>query len=115
MKQSYYAQDDNKAICDICARAYKQSQLRMQWDYAMACYRCYDSKHPDLEPIIPPSEDPMVYDARPRPSFDNLTFVDEPGLSVWGGVMNNGSDYGTEWIWDDMNIDWDETPQDDFR
>jgi hypothetical protein len=115
MKQNYYKQDDWKALCDTCGRAYKGTELRPQWDGIMACYRCYDSKHPDLEPVIAPKEDPMVPNARPRSEFDNLTFVDTPGLSVWDGVMFNGVDYDTEWTWDDMNVSWDEVTFDDFR
>lgn len=108
MKHSYYEQGSWKSLCDICGRAYKGTDLRMQWDNAMACYRCYDTKHPDLEPIIAPNEDPMVPDARPRPEFANLTFVDVEGLSAWGGVMDNGYDLGTEWTWEGLDITWEE-------
>lgn len=110
MKHSHYKLGDHKALCDICGRAYKGSELRTQWDNAEACYRCYDSKHPDLDPIRIPKEDPMVPNARPRSEFDNLNFVDVPGLSIWDGVMYNGTDYGTEFTWNEMNISWNEEP-----
>jgi len=106
--KSKYKYGDHKALCDVCGRAWNGSDLRLQWDNLLACPRCWDAKHPDLEPIIAPKEDPMVPDARPRPSFDNLTFVDIDGLSEWGGMMNSGNDYGTEFTWDEMDISWDE-------
>ena len=99
---------DNNSLCDICGRAVKHSTLRMQWDKLFACKRCYDSKHPDLDPIIASRENPMIPDARPRPSFENLTFIDVPGLNVWGGVLNNGHNYDTEFTWGEMDITWDE-------
>jgi hypothetical protein len=104
----HFEQGTNNSLCHTCGRVYKANQLREQWDGIIACPRCYDSKHPDLEPRIAPKEDPRPDLASPRPSFENLTFVDVPGLSEWDGVMCNGQDYGTEWTWDEMNITWDE-------
>ena len=115
MKQSYYKQGDWKAQCDQCGRAYKGTDLREQWDGAMTCFRCYDSKHPDLDPIIAPREDPMVSHARPRSEFDNLTFVNEGGINIWGGMLNNGHDYNEEFYWEQMDINWNETTGDNFN
>lgn len=107
MPKTNFKLGDHKALCDICGRAYKGSDLRMQWDDALACYRCYDRKHPDLDPIIAPIEDSMVYDARPRST--TLTEVNVEGISTWGGIMFDGTNYGTEQVWELMNVTWDES------
>ena len=114
MKQGFVL-GDNNSLCMTCSRNYKSSQIKEQWDGILACPRCYDYKHPDLDPIIAPVEDPNPTNANPRPSAANWTYVDEPGVSIWGGVMNNGRDYGTEWLWSEMEIGFDEQTFDDFR
>ena len=118
MKNSFYAHGSYKAQCDQCGRIFKGYDLRQQWDGLVVCNKCYDIKHPDLTPVIAPREDPMVPDARPRPSMANLTFIELPGVSIWDGVMWNGRDYNTEFTWEAMDIPWDEfatTENDDFR
>lgn len=109
MPRQAYQLGDHNSLCSHCGRGYKFSQLREEWDGQMACFRCYNPKHPDLEPIVASREDSAI-DPRsiPRASFDNLAFVDVEGLSVLGGVMFNGVDFGEEWTCDEMNISCDE-------
>lgn len=110
---TYYRYGDNKALCDMCGRAVFQSTLRQQWDNLFTCKRCYDPKHPDLEPINSPPEDPMIPNSRPRPEFDNLTFIEPDPLNTWGGTLYNGVNYDEESSWGMMGISWDEVPIND--
>jgi hypothetical protein len=41
-----YVRGDWKAICDVCGRLYKGSQLRARWDGMMVCKDDWEPRHP---------------------------------------------------------------------
>lgn len=41
-----YARGDWNAICDICGREYKASQLQKRWDSFMTCHDCFEPRQP---------------------------------------------------------------------
>jgi hypothetical protein len=53
------------AICDRCGFQYPYTALQKQWNGFRNCYECWDSKHPQLEPIFPPTEPQALFEPRP--------------------------------------------------
>jgi hypothetical protein len=54
------------AICDRCGLQYPYRDLKKQWNGFRNCYECWDAKHPQLDPIFPPTEPQAL--SEPRPS-----------------------------------------------
>lgn len=50
----YYKDGDWNAICDICGRAFKASELSEAWDNSWRCKMCWEPRHPQdfLRPIL---------------------------------------------------------------
>lgn len=44
--RDYLRLGDYNAICDVCGRKYKASELRKRWDGAMVCSEDYEPRHP---------------------------------------------------------------------
>ena len=63
------------AICDRCGQQYKFHQLRQEWNGLKTCPDCFETKHPQLEPIrtIPDAE--AIRNPRPDVSDDNIPFI----------------------------------------
>lgn len=53
------------AICDRCGLQYPYHTLKKQWNGFRNCIECYDPKHPQLDPIFPPTEPQALYEPRP--------------------------------------------------
>ena len=46
----------SQALCDRCGFVYKYTQLKTEWNNLKVCPDCYEPKHPQLEPIITPTD-----------------------------------------------------------
>jgi len=46
MKRTYFKSGDWNAICDVCGRKYKASQLLDRWDGLKVCKKDYEERHP---------------------------------------------------------------------
>jgi len=57
-----------RALCDRCGFEYKLNELKEEWNGAKTCPSCYESKHPQLEPIRAKSDPEALY--KPRPNND---------------------------------------------
>ena len=89
----------HNVICDVCGFKVKSSQIRKRWDGILACRRCFDTKHPQLERLPVIKEMQAVKDARPpqTDTFDTIT-------SGWEDM--------TRFTWEQMTFvnweDWEE-------
>jgi len=54
------------AICDRCGFQYDYHLLAKEWNGLRTCTECWESKHPQLDPIFPPPEPQAL--VAPRPS-----------------------------------------------
>lgn len=73
------------ALCDRCGLQYPYTTLKKQWNGFKNCVQCYDSKHPQLEPIYPPTEPQAIYE--PRPS--RVEPMDVPvGQDIFPFILN---------------------------
>ena len=53
------------AICDRCGFQYPYTSLKKQWNGFKNCVECWDEKHPQLDPIFPPTEPQALFEPRP--------------------------------------------------
>ena len=73
------------AICDRCGLQYPYTTLKKQWNGFKNCVQCFDYKHPQLEPIYPPTEPQAIYE--PRPS--RVEPMDVPvGQDIFPFILN---------------------------
>ena len=64
-KLNYWAPGDHNAICDICGRGFKFSELRKAWDGSYRDDACWEVYHPqNLVKAV--KDNPSVPVARPR-------------------------------------------------
>lgn len=64
IKPEFIAGDPWK-YCDSCGVKYRASQTRKNWKGLVQCEKCYDPKHPALEPREVGYDRMEVEDARP--------------------------------------------------
>jgi hypothetical protein len=59
---NYFALGDINAVCDQCGITYKSSELTKQWDNLMACWKCWDPRHPQelIRPVVDPKPPPWT-------------------------------------------------------
>lgn len=76
----------SKAICDRCGLKFNYLDLRREWTGFRTCYECWETKHPQLDPIYPPTEpQALLY---PRP--DRIEPMDVPvGYDIFPFIQNN--------------------------
>lgn len=43
---NWFSSGDHNAICDVCGRKFKSSELRTRWDGALVCARDFEYRHP---------------------------------------------------------------------
>ena len=55
----------SQAICDRCGFQYDYLQLKKEWTGFKTCIECWETKHPQLDPIYPPTEPQALYEPRP--------------------------------------------------
>ena len=53
------------AICDRCGFQYPYQTLRKEWNGLRTCTECWNPKHPQIQPIYPPTEPQALYEPRP--------------------------------------------------
>lgn len=53
------------ALCDRCGLQYRHSSLKKEWNGLRTCVECWESKHPQIEPIYPPTEPQALFEPRP--------------------------------------------------
>jgi len=76
------------ALCDRCGLQYPYLELRKQWNGFRNCIYCYDTKHPQLDPIFPPTEPQALY--APRPSRKEP--MDVPvGQEIFPSIQNTST------------------------
>lgn len=44
--KNYFKNGDWNALCDICGQRFKASEIRLQWDNARVCWKCWSPRHP---------------------------------------------------------------------
>jgi len=57
-----------KGICDRCGFEYKLLQLKEEWNGLKTCPECFETKHPQLEPLPHVIDPEALY--QPRPNND---------------------------------------------
>tara|TARA_R100001510_G_scaffold45521_1_gene42216 strand:+ start:591 stop:929 length:339 start_codon:yes stop_codon:yes gene_type:complete len=57
-----------RALCDRCGFEYKLNELKEEWNGLKTCPECYETKHPQLEPLTATADPEALY--RPRPNND---------------------------------------------
>jgi hypothetical protein len=45
-EDTHFSAGDHNAICDVCGRKYKSSDLRKRWDGLLVCKRDWEVRHP---------------------------------------------------------------------
>lgn len=76
----------SKAICDRCGFMYDYLQLRQEWNGLRTCPECWEIKHPQLDPIYPPTEPQALLNPRP----DRIEPMDVPvGNEIFPFIENN--------------------------
>lgn len=105
MTRQQYQIGNHKAVCDICGRTRKGSDLRMQWDGLMACRdRCYSPKHPNEYPRPTINDGLPAPNARPRPLAANMPHVTlVNGQTKWDDSTLIWED--RTWLWSDDTTD----------
>ena len=61
----------SKAICDRCGFRYDYLDLRQEWTGFKVCPECYETKHPQLEPIHHSVDPQALHQPRPDVSDSN--------------------------------------------
>lgn len=46
----------SRAQCDRCGFVYKYTELKTEWNNLKVCYDCFEPKHPQLKPVITPTD-----------------------------------------------------------
>tara|TARA_B100000282_G_scaffold287900_1_gene255921 strand:+ start:630 stop:1019 length:390 start_codon:yes stop_codon:yes gene_type:complete len=65
----------SKAICDRCGFRYNYLDLREEWNGLKVCPECYETKHPQLEPISKPNDPQALFQPRVDVTDDNNPFL----------------------------------------
>jgi hypothetical protein len=52
------------ALCDRCGFQYKYLELKKEWNGLKTCTECWETKHPQLMPIFPPTEPQALLEPR---------------------------------------------------
>lgn len=63
----------SRAICDRCGFEVPYLELREEWTGFKVCDECFDTKHPQLEPITHASDPQALYQPRPDAPDNNVT------------------------------------------
>lgn len=84
-KKTYFRAGDWNAICDVCARKFKASELMKRWDGLMVCQEDWEVRHPQ-ELIRPIKERNSVPWTRPRPTDDFINVCSVYGVNAIGGI-----------------------------
>lgn len=56
----------SKAVCDRCGFKFDYLELKKEWTGFKTCYECWEEKHPQLDPIYPPTEPQALFEPRPE-------------------------------------------------
>jgi hypothetical protein len=99
MNNNYFSPGSWNIICDKCNQKKKSDDCRVQWDGIIACSACYDSKHPELEPLPIPIDDQLVPFSRPRPSTQNVDSSND-GLQIWGSLYETQQGFKSDLTWE---------------
>lgn len=92
-----YDKGDWKALCDVCGREYKASQLQKRWDGLMCCQQDWEIRQP--QDFVRGVADTQIAPwTRPEPS-DNYTAVCYSNSAVAGVAQASCSLTGTYWIY----------------
>ena len=77
-------------ICDICSQRYRLKTLQTQWDGMKACYQCFDTKHPQLDPPHVRPDPQAILQPRPDVSIvpSAFTVYTNVGLGIIGTVLH---------------------------
>lgn len=71
---NYLALGNWNALCDVCGRKYKASELKRRWDGLMTCSEDYETRHPS-DFIKVPTEKITVPWSRPEPTDTFVSHV----------------------------------------
>jgi len=113
MNNNYYKLGSYNVICDRCGQKYKRDQIKKEWTGILACYNCYDSRHPVTLPLPTVQDSRSLKDARPRPA-DRYVSV-SLGLSVWGLYYEGAQGLDPNLTWDTFIDTWDGKNNPDFH
>ena len=53
------------ALCDRCGFQYAFTTLKKEWNGLRTCIECWEPKHPQIQPIFPPTEPQALFEPRP--------------------------------------------------
>lgn len=73
-------------LCDRCGQQYFLNELRKEWTGAKTCPECYETKHPQLEPLRHVADAQALREPRPSPSGFLEVFVGIPGDSTFESI-----------------------------
>ena len=68
-------------ICDTCGFRYPYKEARGTWENNRVCHECYEPKHPQLEPVITPTDPEALI--QPRGT--------EPAPTTGYGIVKTGN------------------------
>jgi protein-arginine kinase activator protein McsA len=54
----------SQAICDRCGFQYPYLEMREEWNGHKVCPECFETKHPQLDPIFTPTDPQAIYKPR---------------------------------------------------
>ena len=80
-----YRSGDHKAICDVCGRIFKGSQLHKRWDGLMVCRSDFEIRHP--QDFVRAKAD-LQAPKWTRPEIQD-SFVPIPNALTHNGVLIN--------------------------
>ena len=63
------------AQCDRCAFEYPLNQLKKEWNGLKTCPECYESKHPQLNPVKKIADPQALREPRPDTSVSPTSFT----------------------------------------
>ena len=62
-------------LCDRCGFRYGLRELRKEWNGLKTCPECYETKHPQLEPVTNVADPQAVREPRPDISVSPTSFI----------------------------------------
>jgi len=72
---SFASNKNAYGLCDRCGFRYGLRELRKEWNGLKTCPECYESKHPQLNPVNRVADPQAVREPRPDTSFVPRAFT----------------------------------------
>jgi len=77
------------ALCDRCGFQYPYRSLQTEWNGLKVCPECFENKHPQLEPNIPPADPEALFQPRIDRTEPATARLLTPNPFLSGGIGSN--------------------------